>query len=240
MNPNALRSASALVIDIILEDNHCLAINKPAGLLAQGDETGEPSVVDEAADYLKKKYAKPGNVFVGLVHRLDRPTSGALLLARTSKAAARLSRQFHDGEVEKIYWAIVEGSVPDDQGIWRDTLWKDERRNVVLVVAAGTPGGRRAELAYRIVERSRANCLLEIRPVTGRSHQIRAQLAARGLPVFGDRKSGATTTLRASDGKPRIGLHARSLTFAHPISREATSVSAPVPADWPGRAPGSP
>jgi 23S rRNA pseudouridine1911/1915/1917 synthase len=222
------------VIEILYEDNHCLATNKPAGLLAQGDDTGERSLVDEAAAYLKDKYAKPGNVFIGLVHRLDRPTSGVVVLARTSKAAARLSKQFHDGDVEKLYWAIVEGNCPDDEGVWSDTLRKDELQNVVSVVPPGTQGGREAALAFRVVERLRHTCRLEIRPATGRSHQIRVQLASRGLPVVGDRKYGAASTLIALDGRPRIALHARELTFSHPISRAAISLIAPVPADWPG------
>src|SRR5215217_1290548 len=136
------------MLDVLYEDNHCLAVNKPAGLLAQGDATGDPSLVDEARRYLKDRYAKPGNVYVGLVHRLDRPTSGVVLLARTSKAAARLSAQFRDGKVTKVYWAVVEGSGPDDAGEWSDTLLKHEPTNVVRVVPAGTAGGREARLAY--------------------------------------------------------------------------------------------
>jgi 23S rRNA pseudouridine1911/1915/1917 synthase len=228
------------VIDILFEDNHCLAVNKPAGLLTQGDATGERSLVDEAGAYLKEKHAKPGNVFVGLVHRLDRPTSGVILLARTSKAAARLSQQFRDGEVEKTYWAIVEGTFPEGEGTWTDTLSKDERRNVVSVVAPEIPGGRDAKLAFRVLERWKKTCWLELRPLTGRSHQIRVQLASRGLPVVGDRKYGAVSTLIALDGKPRVALHARGLTFSHPISRAAISLTAPVPPDWPGPGHGRP
>src|SRR6478752_7479997 len=130
------------MLDVLFEDNHCLVVNKPAGLLTQGDVTGEPSLLDEARSYLKERYAKPGNVFVGLVHRLDRPVSGAVLLARTSKAAGRLSEQFREGAVEKVYWAIVEGKGDEDEGEWADTLLKDERSNVVSVVPAGTYGGR--------------------------------------------------------------------------------------------------
>src|SRR3954471_3788402 len=126
------------MLDILYEDNHCLAVNKPAGLLAQGDATGDPTLVEEAARYLKTRYSKPGNVYVGLVHRLDRPTSGVVLLARTSKAAGRLAAQFREGTVKKVYRAIVEGTCPDESGTWTDTLWKDEGRNVVEVVAEGT------------------------------------------------------------------------------------------------------
>lgn len=225
------------MLDVLYEDNHCLAVNKPAGLLTQGDATGDPNVVDEARAYLKKKYAKPGNVFVGLVHRLDRPTSGILLLARTSKAAERLSAQFREGTIEKVYWAIVEGRGPEDSGTWEDTLRKDERRNVVEVVEPGASEGRRAALGYRVLGRSARGCWIEARPLTGRSHQIRVQFAAHGWPIVGDRKYGASTVLRALDGRARVALHARSLTFIHPTRREAIVLTAPVPADWPWPAP---
>ncbi len=220
-------------MDILYEDNHCLAINKPAGLLTQGDATGEPCLLDEAGAYLKTKYAKPGNVFLGLVHRLDRPTSGVVLLARTSKAAARLSEQFRAGTIEKVYWAIVEGRGPADTGEWSDVLLKDEARNVVSVVPSGTPGGQSAALAYRVLERSRHGCWIEVRPRTGRSHQIRVQLAARGFHIVGDQKYGAKTRLTALDGRPRVALHARELGFEHPTRQERLLVTADVDADWP-------
>jgi 23S rRNA pseudouridine1911/1915/1917 synthase len=224
------------MIDVLFEDNHCLVLNKPAGLLAQGDATGEPTILDQARAYLKDRYAKPGNVFIGLVHRLDRPVSGVVLLARTSKAAARLSEQFRTGAVEKVYWAVVEGTCPVDEGVWNDTLWKDERSNRVAVVDRETPGGRDAQLAFRVLRREPRRSVLELRPMTGRSHQLRVQLASRGLPIIGDRKYGASSTLLALDGLPRIALHAHRLTFRHPTRAEAISVDAPVPADWPASA----
>lgn len=222
---------------VLYEDNHCLALDKPAGLLAQGDATGEPTILDEARAYLKEKYSRPGNVFVGLVHRLDRPTSGIMLLARTSKAAARLAEQFRAGTVEKCYWAVVEGRPPGEAGEWTDELLKDARSNVVSRVARGTPGARLATLEYRVVDRRPDTCLLELRPRTGRSHQIRVQLAARGLPIVGDRKYGARSTLLALDGRPRVALHARGLRFDHPTRREAIELTAEVPADWPWTGP---
>lgn len=232
------------MLNVLYEDNHCLAVNKPAGLLTQGDSTGEPSLLDAARSYLKEKYAKPGNVFVGLVHRLDRPASGVVVLARTSKAAARLSDEFREGAVEKTYWAVVEGRSPVEAGEWTDWLLKDERRNVVEVVPEGTPGSRHATLAVRVLERGPRTSLLEVRPVTGRSHQIRVQLAARGVPIVGDRKYGSRTTLLAVDSRPRVALHAAQLRFTHPTARAAISVCAEVPADWPWPAspptPGSP
>src|SRR4051812_15882164 len=191
---------------ILYEDNHCLAVDKPAGLLTQGDRTGEPTLVDWARESLRTRYHKPGNVFVGLVHRLDRPVSGVVLLARTSKAAARLSEQFRAGTVEKLYWAIVEGVCRDEAGEWVDWLWKDRGRNVVRTVPAGTAAAQEARLAYRVLEKGRRWTSLELRPITGRSHQLRVQLAARGLPIVGDRKYGATSTLMALDGGHRVAL----------------------------------
>jgi 23S rRNA pseudouridine1911/1915/1917 synthase len=222
------------MLEIIYEDNHCLAVNKPAGLLTQGDASGEPSLLDAARADLKRRYHKPGNVFVGLVHRLDRPVSGVVLLARTSKAAGRLSAQFRAGTVEKVYWAMVEGICRDDSGEWTDWLEKDRRRNVVRVVPSGTPGARMAQLAFRVLGRHDRGTTLELRPISGRSHQLRVQLAARGLPIVGDRKYGAERRLRAVDGQGRIALHARRLSFSHPTRPEVIEVVASVPADWPG------
>lgn len=220
-------------VEILFEDNHCLAVNKPAGLLTQGDATGEPTLLDWARASLKARFGKPGNVFVGLVHRLDRPTSGVVLLARTSKAASRLSSQFREGKVEKVYRATVEGTCPEESGTWTDTLRKDEERNVVAVVAKGTRGGRDAALTFRVLARRARSTLIELRPATGRGHQLRVQLASRGLPITGDRKYGAKSTVIAVDGRPRIALHACRLTFNHPTRPEVISVDAPEPADWP-------
>jgi 23S rRNA pseudouridine1911/1915/1917 synthase len=205
------------MIQILYEDNHCLAVNKPAGLLTQGDISGEPTVVEQAGAYLKDRYHKSGNVFVGLVHRL--------------------AAQFRAGTVEKIYWAIVEGTVPEEAGAWSDTLWKDERQNIVRVVPSGTARGKDSGLAFRVLGRRQGRTVLELRPWTGRSHQLRVQLAARGFPIVGDRKYGARSLLRALDGKLRVALHARSLTFNHPTRGEAIAVLAPVAADWPASIP---
>lgn len=223
-------------LEIIHEDNHLLAVNKPAGMLTQGDETGDPSLVDLVREDLRVRYQKPGNVYVGLLHRLDRPVSGLVFLAKTSKAASRLSSQFREGRVEKVYWAIVEGSPAGDAGEWTDTLLKDEARNLVRVVPAGTRGGQEARLSFRVRERSgvgRNQSWLELRPITGRSHQLRVQLASRGMPIVGDLKYGARARLQALDGGARIALHARSLSFTHPTRGEAVSLDATVPADWP-------
>ena len=217
---------------VLLEDNHCLALNKPAGMPTQGDVSGDPSLLDWARADLKRRHAKPGNVFVGLVHRLDRPVSGVVLLAKTSKGASRLSEQFRLGTVEKRYWAIVEGSPEAEQGTWSDAIVKDERRNISRV----GQGGRESTLAWRVLERWRGRSWLEIRPISGRSHQIRVQLASRGVPIVGDGKYGASSRVSAADGGHRIALHARSIRFGHPTRPESITVDASTPRDWPGPA----
>ncbi|WP_165244292.1 RluA family pseudouridine synthase [Paludisphaera soli] len=222
--------------EILFEDNHCLVLNKPAGMLSQGDETGEPSLVSWTTDYWKVKYRKPGNVFVGLVHRLDRPTSGVVLLARTSKAAGRLSDQFRTGDVSKLYWAIVEGRPGEAEGEWVDHLEKDHATNRVRVTEAGV--GKFARVAYEVLAEGAGMSKLALRPSTGRSHQLRVQLAERGLPIVGDRKYGSTRLVRALDGETRIALHARELTFRHPTLGDSVRIEAPVQADWPESSPG--
>ena len=201
-----------MTIEVLFEDNHCLAVNKPAGLLSQGDLTGDPDLVSWARAYLKDRYAKPGNVFVGLVHRLDRPTSGVVLLARTSKAASRLSAQFRAGKIVKLYWAIVEGQPDPPEGRWVDVLDKDRDRNRsrVLDDEEAEDEGQAAQVDYRVVGRWRGYSKVELRPKTGRSHQLRVQLADRGLPIVGDRKYGAHGVLAAQDGHRRIALHRAS------------------------------
>jgi 23S rRNA pseudouridine1911/1915/1917 synthase len=227
-------------LDVLYEDNHCLAVNKPAGVPSQGDESGSESLVDLVADYLRVRYAKPGNVYVGLLHRLDRPTSGVILLARTSKAAGRLSAQFRAGTIRKVYWAIVEGGPAEDDGRWIDRLEKDRRINRSHIMDEGEGEGKEARVAFRVLERSAGVTKLELRPETGRSHQLRAQLAGRGFPIVGDSKYGAKSRIMASDGRGRIALHARELTFMHPTRGEAIAVVAPVPADWPEPSTGGP
>jgi 23S rRNA pseudouridine1911/1915/1917 synthase len=225
-------------IEILFEDNHCLVVNKPAGVLSQAAAFGDPCLVSWAGDYLKARYHKPGRVYIGLVHRLDRPTSGAVVLARTSKAAGRLSSQFRSGKVAKTYWAIVEGQPEPPEGQWDDILQKNRRLNRVRLVADPSRYGQVSRVNYRVVKCGGGLCKLELHPATGRSHQLRAQLAGRGLPILGDRKYGAEQLLMGEDGHRRIALHARELTFAHPTREELISVVAPVPGDWPESAPG--
>jgi 23S rRNA pseudouridine1911/1915/1917 synthase len=224
MNRNKRRYSR---LKVLFEDNHCLGVFKHAGILTVADKSGDPALLDLARAYLKRKYGKPGNVFLGVVHRLDRPVSGVVLFARTSKAAARLSLQFRAGTVRKIYWACVEGKPADQSGTLIDFLVKDRERNVVTRTDENTPFAQRAELEYRLLQSNKARSVLEIRPHTGRSHQIRVQLAAHGLPIVGDVKYGAK---RATNG--RIALHAAELQFAHPVRDELIRVTAMPPADW--------
>jgi len=215
------------MLTVLYEDNHCLAVFKPARTLTSGDETGDVSLLDLARAYLKEKYQKPGNVFVGLVHRLDRPVSGVVLFARTSKGAARLSEQFREGTIQKTYRAVVEGAVAESAGEFVDFLLKDEKTNTVRSVKPGTPGARESRLSFRRLKSAGGMTLLEITPATGRSHQIRVQLATRGHPIYGDGKYGSGNRLGGT-----IALSACSLTFDHPIRHEPVTVTAPDPADW--------
>ena len=223
---------------VLFEDNHCLVVDKPAGMLSQGDITGDPSLVDWAHAYLKVKYAKPGNVFVGLVHRLDRPTSGVVLLARTSKAASRLAEQFRDGRVQKTYLAVCEGRAAERGGVWEDRLIKDQGANKVAIAEGQEAGSQVALVDFEVAFEGGQTVGIILRPRTGRGHQLRVQLASRGLPIAGDAKYGAKTRLLAADGLPRIALHAARLEFTHPTRGETCAVQAPLPSDWPaaGRA----
>jgi 23S rRNA pseudouridine1911/1915/1917 synthase len=214
-------------LDILYEDNHCLAVAKPSGMTCahfQGEEQTLDRIVKE---YLKDKYKKPGNVFLGIVHRLDRSVSGVLLFARTSKAAARISEQFREGTVEKVYWAIVEGVVQRDAGSLEDWLRKNPDTRRVDVVEPRTAGARQALLHYQRRGVQSDLTWLEIRPQTGRTHQLRVQLAHHGHPIYGDARYGSTFTFGNA-----IALHARSLTFLHPVRYEPITLKADLPGEW--------
>ncbi|MCS7046480.1 MAG: RluA family pseudouridine synthase [Gemmataceae bacterium] len=215
-------------LDVLYEDNHCLAINKPSGI-ASAHYQGQAETLDrQVKQYLKEKHHKLGNVFLGIVHRLDKAVSGVLLFARTSKAAARLSEQFRKGSVEKVYWVIVEGDVEEQAGSMEDWLRRDERR--VEVVAPNSPGAKQALLHFQKKGSHGGLTWLEVRPQTGRTHQLRVQLAHRGHPVYGDAKYGSVRTFGNA-----IALHARTLTFLHPIRWEPITLTAELPRKWRGR-----
>ncbi len=214
-------------LPILFEDNHLLAVLKPAGLPTMGVEPGRPSLVTIAKDYLKRKHHKPGNVYLGVVSRLDAAVSGVILLARTSKAAARLTEQFRRGDVEKTYWALVEGRPEPAEASCVDWLCKDERQQRMVICAPEQPGSQQARLRYRTLRILPRVTLLEVLLETGRKHQIRVQLARRGHPVLGDRKYGATMAF------PRgVALHSRRLELQHPVRKTPLRLDAPLPAAW--------
>jgi 23S rRNA pseudouridine1911/1915/1917 synthase len=230
-------STFADVLDVLYEDNHLLALNKPAGWPTTHFDGGEETVDRLAKSYLKEKHAKPGNVFLGVVHRLDKPVSGVLLFAKTSKAAARLSEQFREGAVEKVYWAMVEPLKPRDRDPWAsetgsldDWLRHDDLTRRVDVVSPETPGAKPARLVYTVKARRGGLVWLELRPHTGRKHQLRVQFAHRGWPVYGDRKYGSPHTLGHA-----IALHARQLTVLHPVKKDPLTITAELPKHWKGR-----
>ncbi len=197
------------MIKILYEDNHLIAVFKPAGMLVQGDETGDKCLMDEVKEYIKEKYNKPGQVFLGLLHRLDRPVSGVVLFAKTSKGAARLSEQIRTHKVQKFYQALVEGKVKKEKATLINWLRKDEQKNKVTLFDKEIPNTLFAELDYKVLNSNTKNSLLEINLKTGRPHQIRSQLAYIGHPIVGDLKYGAKEAL--SDKS--IALCAASFTF---------------------------
>jgi 23S rRNA pseudouridine1911/1915/1917 synthase len=220
---------------ILFEDNHCLAAAKPAGLLTQGVPPGIPTLEAMVKAYLKERYHKAGNVYLGIPHRLDRPVSGVVLFARNTKAARRLAEQFQQRQVRKVYWAVVEGRVEPEVGTWDDWLLKVAEESRSERVSADTPGARHALLGYRRQRTGADWSLLEIQPQTGRMHQIRVQAAVRGWPVRGDFLYGARQPFGPPAELPRdrvIALHARELTFLHPIRYEPITLAAPLPESW--------
>ena len=213
-------------LSVIYEDNHILVVNKTAGLLVQGDRTGDKSLVDIAKLYIKNKYQKPGDVFLGLVHRLDRPTSGVIVLARTSKALTRLNKQFKDRVPKKIYRAVVSGT-PKSSAKLEHYLKKNSSQNKSFHYNEITPNTKHAILHYRHVKSLKSYHVLEVELETGRHHQIRAQLAAVGLHIKGDLKYGSKRT----NPNGSIHLHARSLLFVHPTKKEEMKFVASYPND---------
>ncbi|MBS1486462.1 MAG: RluA family pseudouridine synthase [Bacteroidetes bacterium] len=212
---------------ILYEDNHLLVINKPAGTLVQGDETGDVPLVEICKKYIKEKYHKPGEVFLGVVHRLDRPVSGVVVFARTSKALERMNALFRERETKKTYWALVKQKPQKKTDTLVHWIVKNEKTNKVTAYTKENSARQRSELSYQIVKESNGLFLLEINPVTGRPHQIRAQLAAIGCPLIGDVKYG----YEQPNTDKSICLHARRLEFIHPVKKERIFFEAPLPAN---------
>lgn len=213
---------------VLYEDNHLIIVNKQAGEIVQGDKTGDTPLSDIVKDWLKEKHNKPGNVYLGVVHRLDRPVSGVVLFAKTSKALPRLNKMFaeHD-KVSKTYWAIVQNRPQASKGTLTHWLTRQEKNNTARAYDREVPGTKKAVLDYELIASGDRYHLLEIHLHTGRHHQIRCQLAKMGCPIKGDLKYGAPRS--NPDGS--ISLHARNLTLEHPVSHETISVTAPVPDD---------
>ena len=212
---------------VLYEDNHLIIVNKAASEIVQGDKTGDKPMSETVKDYLKKKYNKPGNVFCGVTHRLDRPTSGIVVFAKTSKALTRLNKMFKDDEVEKVYWAIVQNRPRKDSETLTHYLIKNEKTNKSTAYETEMPNTKKAILHYSLIAQSDNYFLLQINLETGRHHQIRVQLSKIGCPIKGDLKYGAKRSNR--DGS--ISLHARGISFIHPVSLTKVDVIAPVPED---------
>ena len=212
-------------MDILYEDNHLICINKRASELVQGDKTGDESLDLQVKKYLKKKYNKPGDVFLGVIHRLDRPVSGILLFARTSKALSRMNSMFSTRQVQKTYWAIVKERPPMDEDTLTHYMKKNEQKNKSYAHEKEVKGSKKAILSYKLIGRSVNYYLLEVELFSGRHHQIRAQLATVGCPIMGDLKYG----FKRSNDDGSISLHARKLAFIHPVSKKELTIIAPTP-----------
>lgn len=212
---------------VVYEDNHIIIVNKTASEIVQGDKTGDVPLSETVKQYLKEKYHKPGNVFIGVTHRLDRPVSGLVVFAKTSKALSRLNEMFKNSEVKKTYWAIVKQTPAETEGELVNYLVRNEKQNKSYAYDTEKPGSKKAILRYRLIARSDNYSLLEVDLKTGRHHQIRCQLAKMGCPIKGDLKYG----FPRSNPDGSICLHARRVRFVHPVSKELIDVVAPVPSD---------
>ena len=224
-------------LDILYDDGPCLVLNKPAGLLTQAP-AGIDSLEILVKDFYRQREGKPddANIYLGIIHRIDRPVTGAIVFARHQRAAQRLARQFEQRTVSKIYWALVEGQVEPAEGTWIDYLHKRHGMAQAIVVADDDPRGKRAVLHYRVLARGDDWSLLEIELETGRTHQIRVQSSSRGHAVLGDTQYGATSSFGPAVDCARdaaIALHARELSFRHPMRDESVRIEAPLPAYWP-------
>jgi 23S rRNA pseudouridine1911/1915/1917 synthase len=214
-------------LEILYEDNHLIAVNKTGSDLVQGDDTGDEPLSDRVKAYIKKKYNKPGEVYLGVVHRLDRPVSGVVLFARTSKALGRMNKMFQEKEVKKTYWAVVKELPEEDEATLHHFILKDSKKNKSYAFPKMRSGAKEAILSYKMISSSASFHLLEVDLHTGRHHQIRCQLAKIGCPIRGDLKYGFSR----SNPNGGITLHARKVRFNHPVTKEAIEIVAPVPSD---------
>ncbi len=214
-------------MEIVYEDNHLIVVNKAAGEIVQGDKTGDKPLSEMVKDYLREKYNKPGNVFCGVIHRLDRPVCGLVVFAKTSKALSRMNKMFQERSVRKTYWAISRNLPPKEQDTLVNYLVSRERNNKTYVSEPSAPNAQKAVLDYRFLAKTGYYCLLEVELHTGRKHQIRAQLSAMGCPIRGDLKYGD----RRSNPDGGISLQSHRLCFEHPVSKEIIDLVAPVPND---------
>jgi len=212
---------------VVYEDNHVIIVSKESGEIVQGDKTGDVPLSEAVKQYIKEKYAKPGAVFLGTVHRLDRPVSGLVVFARTSKALARLNKMFAEGQVHKTYWAIVKNTPKAPEGTLENWLVRNEKQNKSYAYDKERPNSKKAILKYRVIGHTDNYSVLEVNLMTGRHHQIRCQLAAMGCPIKGDLKYGAPRS--NPDGS--ISLMSRRVEFVHPVSKETIIVEAPLPND---------
>lgn len=213
------------MLEVLYEDNHIIAVNKRPSDIVQGDKTGDTPLSDFVKQYIKEKYNKPGEVFIGTVHRIDRPVSGIVLFARTSKALTRLNQMFQGKEIQKTYWAVVKNKPKQPEGKLVHYLIKNEAKNMSRAYEKEQPGTLRSELDYSLICSSDNYHLLEIKPMTGRHHQIRVQLSSMGCPIKGDLKYG----FDRSNKDASIHLHARQVEFIHPVKKEAVVIVAPPP-----------
>jgi 23S rRNA pseudouridine1911/1915/1917 synthase len=211
----------------VYEDNHIIIVYKNSGEIVQGDKTGDEPLSETVKKYIKEKYQKPGNVFLGVVHRLDRPVSGLVVFAKTSKALTRLNKMFRDGEVHKTYWAITKDAPKESEGMLTDWLVRNEKQNKSYAYSHEVPNSKKAILQYKVIAHTDNYNLLEINLMTGRHHQIRCQLANMGCPIKGDLKYGA----KRSNPDGSISLLSHHVELAHPVSKELISIDSPVPDD---------
>ena len=219
-------------MEVVYEDNHIIIVNKQSGEIVQGDKTGDRPLSDLVKDYIKEKYQKPGEVFLGVVHRLDRPVSGLVVFARTSKALTRLNKMFAEGQVHKTYWALVQNCPKEPEGTLEHWLVRNEKQNKSYAYDKERPNAKKAILKYRVIGRTDNYTLVEVQLMTGRHHQIRCQLSTMGCPIKGDLKYGA----KRSNPDGSISLQSHRVEFEHPVSHDTIAIEAPLPHDpiWEG------